>query len=539
MNPNLILFNLLGGTSLLLYGMRIAGEGMQKAAGSQLRRWLNTLTNNRLTALLTGAVVTAIIQSSSATTVMLVGLASAGLMSLSQTLGVILGADIGTTLTVQLLAFKIQDYALLLIGIAVPMMLAIRRPEINHLGRALLGFGFIFLGLKVITDTMAPLREDPLVEEVLLSLAAAPLLVLMLSAALTALIHSSAGTIGIALAFATQGLMPLALALPIVIGANIGTSATALLSSLGAGTEARRVAVAHALFKVIGAVPALVFMPAFAWLVIQTTDDPARQLANAHTIFNVALAFGLLPFTRPLAGLLRRLVPEERTTEAQLRPRYLDTQVLDSPALAIGQATREALRVADIAEGMLRDSIEVLRHNDARLLEEIVHRDDQIDFLETEIKHYLTRLSESELTEELSRQEIGLLYVINDLEHIGDIISKSLLQSLARKKIDTQATFSGEGMGEICDLHAKVSENLGLAIASYATNSRELAEKVVRHKARINTIERSLRQAHIDRLHRGLPESIETSSIHLDVLNDLKRVNSHATNIAYVVLGHL
>ncbi|HBY98661.1 MAG TPA: hypothetical protein DEP84_32730, partial [Chloroflexi bacterium] len=235
MNPNIVLFNLLGGTSLLLYGMRIAGEGMQKAAGSQLRRWLGTLTNNRLTALATGAVVTAVIQSSSATTVMLVGLASAGLMSLSQTLGVILGADIGTTLTVQLLAFKIQDYALLLIGVAVPMMLAIRRPQINHFGRALLGFGFIFLGLKVITDTMTPFRQDPLVQEVLLSLAAAPLLVLILSVGLTALIHSSAGTIGIALAFATQGLMPLALALPIVIGANIGTSATALLSSLGAG----------------------------------------------------------------------------------------------------------------------------------------------------------------------------------------------------------------------------------------------------------------------------------------------------------------
>lgn len=539
MNPNLILFNLLGGTSLLLYGMRIAGEGMQKAAGSKLRRWLGTLTNNRLTALMTGAVVTAVIQSSGATTVMLVGLASAGLMSLSQTLGVILGADIGTTLTVQLLAFKIQEYALLLIGIAVPMMLAFRRPQINHLGRALLGFGFIFLGLKVIADTMAPLREVPLVEQVLLSLAAAPLLVVLLSVGLTALIHSSAGTIGIALAFATQGLMPLVLALPIIIGANIGTSATALISSLGAGTEARRVAMAHALFKVIGAVPALLFINAFAWLVAQTADDPARQLANAHTIFNAALAFGLLPFTPYLAALLRRLVPEDRGNDALLRPRYLDPQVLDSPALAIGQATREALRVADIAEGMLRDSVEVLRRNDAELLEEIVRRDDQIDYLETEIKNYLTRLSESALTEELSRQEIGLLYVINDLEHIGDIISKSLLQSLARKKIDTQATFSDEGMREICDLHAKVSENLELAIAAYATSSGELAEKVLRHKARINEIERSLRQAHIDRLHRGLRESIETSSIHLDVLNDLKRINSHATNIAYVVLGHL
>jgi phosphate:Na+ symporter len=539
MDPNLILFNLLGGTSLLLYGMRIAGEGLQKAAGSKLRRWLSTLTHTRLSALLVGAVVTAVIQSSSATTVMLVGLASAGLMSLSQTLGVILGADIGTTLTVQLLAFKILDYALLLIGVAVPMMFAFRRPQLNHLGQVLLGFGFIFLGLKLITETMAPLREIPLVGEVLLSLAAAPLLVVILSAGLTALIHSSAGTIAIALAFATQGLMPLMLSLPIVVGANIGTSATALISSLGAGTEARRVALAHALFKVIGAIPALLFLDRFAALVALTSNEPARQVANAHTIFNLALALGLLPFTGPLAESLRRLVPEERDEDAELKPRYLDPQVLDSPALAIGQATREALRVADIAESMVRDSIEVFLHNDAELLEEIVRRDDQIDYLEAEIKRYLTRLSEGTLTEELSRQEISLLYTINDLEHIGDIVSKSLLQSLGRKKVDAQATFSGEGMREIVDLHAKVCENLELAIAAYATNSRELADKVLRHKVRINEIERALRQAHIERLHRGLRDSIETSSIHLDVLNDLKRINSHATNIAYVVLGYL
>jgi phosphate:Na+ symporter len=478
-------------------------------------------------------------QSSSATTVMLVGLASAGFVSLSQTLGVILGANIGTTLTVQLLAFKILDYALLLVGIAVPLRFAFRRPQINYLGQVLLGFGFIFLGLKIITETMAPMRENVLLGEVLLSLTGAPLIVVILSTGLTALIQNSAGTIGIALAFAAQGLMPLSLGIPIVLGANIGTSAAALLSSMGAGVEARRVALAHALFKIIGTVPVLLFLDPFARLVAQTSPDPARQIANAHTLFNVALAFALLPFTGSLAEVMRRLVPDERSGEESLAPRYLDSQILDSPALAIGQATREALRVADIAETMLRDSIRVLRTNDAQLLDEIVRRDDQIDFLETEIKHYLTRLSESTLTEELSRQEMALLYFINDLEHIGDIISKSLLQSLARKNVNAQATFSSQGMREICDLHAKVYENLKLAIAAYAADNRELAEKVIRHKARINEIERELRQAHIERLHRGLPETIETSPVHLDVLNDLKRINSHAANIAYVVLGRL
>ncbi len=539
MNPNLLLINLVGGTGLLLYGLRLAGEGMQLAGGAQLRRVLGTLTNNRLTALLIGAVVTALMQSSSATTVILVGLVSSGVMSFSQTLGVILGADIGTTLTVQLLAFKIFDYALLLIGVAVPMLWATKRPQLNHIGQAILGFGFIFLGLKSITDAMAPLREVALIGELFLSLAAAPLLVVILSAVLTALIHSSAATIGIALVFAGEGLMPLSLAIPIVIGANVGTSATALLSSMGAGIEARRVALAHALFKMIGAVPALLFMGSFAWLVGRTSSEPARQIANAHTIFNLVIGFGLLPFTRPLANLLRRLVPDDDSEASTFRARYLDPRVLDSPALAIGQATRETLRVADIAESMLRDSIKVFQHNTVGLLDEITLRDDQIDYLETEIKQYLTRLSESSLTEELSRQEIGLLYVINDLEHIGDIISKHLLNNLARKKILQGSAFSAAGMCEIQQLHGRVRENFELALAAYATSNRELAENVLHRKEKISAMERTFRQSHIDRLHRGLPESIDTSSIHLDVLNDLKRVNSHATSIAYVVLGRL
>jgi phosphate:Na+ symporter len=539
MDPNLLLFNLLGGIGLLLYGMRIASEGMQRAAGSQLRRWLGNLTNNRVSALFAGTIVTAIMQSSGATTVMLVGLASAGLMSLRQTLGVILGADIGTTLTVQLIAFKIYDYALLIIGVAVPMTLAIRNPRLNSVGQALLGFGLIFLGLKLIAETMSPLAALPLVSQLLLGLTAAPFIVVILSAALTALLHSSAGTIGIALAFAGEGLMPLSLALPIVLGANIGTSATALVSSIGAGTEARRVALAHTLFKLAGAIPAFILLDAFATLVAQTSPSPARQIANAHTIFNVVIGLGFLPFTHYMAALLRRLVPEEAVDSKVVRPRYLDVQVLDSPALAIGQATREALRVADITEEMLRDSIRVFEQEDDELLRDIVRRDDHVDYLETEIKRYLTRLSESNLTEELSRQEIGLLYVINDLEHIGDIISKHLLDNLAQKMRSSASTFSADGMREIQQLHRRVCENLELAIAAYATNNDELAQKVLRHKERINELERALRQTHIERLHRGLRESIETSSIHLDVLNDFKRINSHATNIAYVVLGHL
>ncbi len=538
MSANMVLFNLLGGVSLLLYGMRLAGEGMQAAAGSRLRLWLGTLTDRRLMGVAVGAVVTAVIQSSSATTVMLVGLVSAGFMSLQQTLGVILGADVGTTLTVQLIAFHVLDYALLLVGVAVPMMFATRRKQINYFGQVLLGFGLIFLGMKLITETTVPLQGNPLFEELLLSMSNAPLMVILLSTAFTAVIQSSAATIGIALTFASQGLVPLTLAIPIIIGANIGTSATALLSSIGTTPEARRVALAHSLFKIIGAVLVYPFIPWFAWAIALLGGDAARQIANAHTVFNVGIAALLIPFTGPLAHLIRRMIPDEPAAAAEWHPRYLDEHVLDSPGLAIGQATRETLRLADFAQTMLRDSLLVLEKDDEVLLEDVIRRDDQVDRLNAAIKHYLTRLAEQNISPDLSQQETGLLYVISDLEHIGDIICKSLML-LARKKIENKHVFSEEGQEEIRALHAQVSENLDLALAAFASQNFEIAQQVLRRKVVVNQMERELRQAHIERLHQGLRESMDTSAIHMDVLNDLKRINSHAANIAYVVMGEL
>lgn len=538
MDINQLLFNIVGGTSLLLYGMRTASDGLQHAAGTRLRSWLSRLTSRRWMAVIVGAIVTAFLQSSSATTVMLVGFVSAGFMSLEQTIGVILGADIGTTVTVQLLAFNITQYALLLVALGVPLILATRQKQYNYLGQVLLGFGFIFLAIKLIGDTTAPLKQDPTVDQSLVNLASNPALAMILAMVLTILIQSSAGTIGLALTLATQGLVPLTLALPIIFGANIGTSAAALFSSIGATREAQRVAVAHALFKVVGVLLCFPFIGALAGLVAQTAPDTPRQIANAHTLFNVAITLIVFPLARPFAWLVRQIVPEATAREEPFGPKYLDERVLDTPALAIGQATREALRLADIVQGMIRDSAAALMANDEELLEDVTRRDDQVDLLTEAIKNFLTNLSGQNLTQELSKQEVGLIYMISDLEHIGDIISKSLMP-LARKKVEGKLAFSQDGRKEIQDLFEKVNENFTLSVAAFTSQSSELAEKVLRHKTRINQIERELRQTHIARLHAGLPETIETSSIHLDALNDLKRINSHATNIAYVVLGEL
>ena len=530
---NQVLFALLGGTALLLYGVRLVGEGLQRAAGARLRHVLASLSGDRFRALAVGAGVTALLQSSSATTVMLVGFASAGLLSLRQTIGVILGADIGTTVTVQLLAFDLLLLAPLIV-FAGWLLTALSKGTAGYVGRAVLGFGFLFLGMKLIADGTAPLKANQLFSDVLTALVALPIVVLLLAAALTAAVHSSAAVIGLALSLAQAGLIPLEGAIPIIFGANVGTAATALVASVGTNTEARRVAVAHAGFKLAGVALVLPFSGLFADLVRATAPDVPRQIANAHTLFNVGLAVLFLPLVDVAAKVITRAIPETRRTD--MGAIYLNPQVLDTPAVALGQALREVLRMGDTVLHSLRDTIRVFERNDEALLKELVRRDDQIDRLEEDIKQYLIKMSEQSLTEEQSDRETALLFVIVNLEEIGDVIDKDLLE-LAEKKIRGSHRFSDQGWAEIKDLHEKVCENLELAISAIATQDRALAEKVVRHKGVVNTLERRLRQAHMERLRSGLRESIDTSSIHLDVLAGLKRANSLAAGIAYAVLG--
>jgi phosphate:Na+ symporter len=533
-DANLVLFSLLGGTALLLYGVRFVGEGLQRAAGTRLRHILSTLTGNRFKSLLVGAGVTAVLQSSSATTVMLVGFASAGLLSLRQTIGVILGADVGTTVTVQLLAFDLLELSPLVVFVGWVLHVT-GRGTVRYVGQAILGFGFLFLGMMIIHDGMLPLASNELFADLLRALTDQPLVLVLISAAFTALVRSSAAVIGLALSLASAGLMPLFGAIPIIFGANVGTAATAVLAAVGQNAEARRVAAAHALFKVVGAVIFFPFIGPFADLVRMTApEDVQRQIANAHTIFNVALALLFLPVAGLAADLISRIIPEGRRTETG--PMYLNPAVLDTPAVALGQALREVLRMGDVVLQSLRETRVVLDRNDAALMREIIARDDLIDRLEEDIKQYLVRLREHSLTEEQAERETALIFVIVNLEEIGDVIDKNLME-LAEKKIRGNHVFSAQGWREIADLHAKVMENLELAIGALASGDREVAEKVIRHKSIVNTMERQLRAAHIQRLHEGLRESIDTSSIHLDVLASLKRANSLVTGIAYAVLG--
>lgn len=538
MSGNIALISIVGAIGLLLYGMSVISEALQRVAGQRLRHLLSTLGKNRLAGVGAGIALTVAMQSSNATTLMVVGFARAGLMGLRESIGLILGADIGTTLTVQLLAFHIYDYALLLVAIGTALLLTSRRQGPRDAGQAILGFGLVFLALRVIIETMSPIRQNQLLLELFASLGDAPLLAVLVAAIFAAMTTSSAATIGIALVLASDGILPIRAAVPLVLGANLGTSLPAFLSGMGGNPEARRVALTHVLFKSVGVLIFLPFTGALSDVIVFTSADPSRQVANAHTLFNVAITILFLPFTNQFARLIEALVPGTTATDSGFKPRYLDEYVLESPPLALGEATREVLRMADIVQEMVRDTLPVLRENDEQLLEEIEQREDRVDFLEEAIKSYLTRLSQHSLTEEQSKREVGLLYLIGELEHVADVVDKSLL-SLARQKAGGKLTFSAQGMAEVEDFHRRVLENLRTVITAISMRDQDLARKVLSEKAVINRIERELRQAHIQRLHAGTRESMETSSIHIDVLNDLKRINSHATNMAYVVLGEL
>jgi phosphate:Na+ symporter len=530
-----VLIVLFGGMALLLYGIRLSGEAFQRALGGRLRSLLTGLSRSRFLAVVSGAAVTAVIQSSAATTLMLIGFVSAGLMTFRQTLGVILGADIGTTFTVQLIAFRITDYSPLLVGLGFTITFLSRRRVPKDLGQALLGLGLLFLGLKLILDNAAALKSTPLAIDLLQGVAQSPAMGVLAGAVFSAVITSSAATLGLAIAFAHQGLLTLDGAMAIVLGANIGTCATALTASVGATAEAKRVAVAHIAFKLLGAALVFPLIGPFTAVVASTAADPARQIANAHTFFNVGISLLFLPFTPIAARAIEALVPDDPQGDSPFRTRYLDERSLDQPALALGQATREALRMADVVQGMFRDVPVVFASINHELLEDVERRDDQVDFLEREIKLFLARLGRDAMGPDFGRKEIGLISVIGNLENIGDIIDKNLME-LGRKKLYQGRRFSEAGWAEIQEFHGMVAKNLERAIAAFAASDRGLAQEVLDQRPVMRQRERDLRASHLERLRSGLAESIETSEIHLDILTNLKRISSHVSALAISIL---
>lgn len=530
-----ILINFSGGLAIFLLGLNFLKEAIQHFAGERLRLVIQQFTSNRFFGMFWGAIFTMVLQSSTAMTVMLVGLTQSGLISLVQAMPVLLGADIGTTITVQLISFRLDKFSLLMVAIGFALFFFGKRYRNKFIGQLILGFGLIFYGIKILIDSSEPLQSSELFSVILKYFGENQFVCLLFSTMITALIHSSAATLGIVISLAISGNMTIEVAIPFIYGANIGTCFTALLAGIGSNADGKRVAVAHTLFKILGVLLFYPFTAYFAELVVKTDTDIARQIANAHTIFNFTIAFVLIPFSTIFANLLKRFFLESEKEEGQFKPKYLDRSALATPALALGYASREIMRMCSIVESMLKDTLRVFLEHDMDMLEDIQKRDNKVDILEREIKFYLVNIDKSSFTKEQVKKEFDLISFISDLENIGDLINRTILE-MARKMIKMGYHFSEEGKKELQEFHKDVMEGFRLSITAFDTNSEELARQAIRFKEVLSEKEREFKEAHIERLHKGLRESLNTSSIHLELLSHLRRANSIATRIAYAIV---
>jgi phosphate:Na+ symporter len=529
------------GLSLFLYGMHRSEKALRLLGGARIRQAINTVTRNRVMALLLGVGVTFVTQSSSATTVMLVGLATAGLIDLVHALGVVFGTAVGTTLTVQLFAYKVTKIAPLLVALGFFPYAFSRNNSWRNGGQLLFGFGLVFFGMSLMADSVAPLRESAAFREVLQSVSS-PLALVLLSAGFTAVIQSSAATIALVIAFALPPLsggvpaVSLAAAVPLVFGANIGTCATALLASVGASVEGKRIAWGHVIYKTLGV---LIAFPFIGLLVkfgyASAPHNTAAQIANVHTAFNVAVALVFLPFMHLLARLIEMLVRPSHKQAAGFALRYITREVSDIPYLALSQAEKEVVRMSQAVTTMLEWVWAGIRDRDVSVFDQIVAEDDRVDFLQEEITAYLARLAEGELQPEHSRKQTQLLAVTSELELIGDLVSKDIC-AYGRHLVSANLSFSGQGTVDIGRLHEMVVSNIYAAIDAFSTDDCTIAQQVVDAKPAVDAAEDELRLRHFERITHGLAESLQTTTIHLDLIEDLRRINSHAARIARSVL---
>lgn len=530
-----ILLNIASAVALLLWGVRMVRTGLTRAFGASLHRTLAACTKNRLAAFAGGLGVTTILQSSTATALIVSSFTARNVLTPTAALAAMLGADVGTSLVAQFLSFDLRWLSPLLVLVGVIAFMTAEAGQRRHLGRAAIGLGLMLLALKFIITASTPLRESAALAAIVDPLAAEPLLAALLAALLTWLAHSSLAVVLLTISLASGGVIPLALAFPLILGANVGSGIAPMIMTLSSQEAARAVPLGNLLMRLLGALLLLPFLDAVTPHLALLEAAPTRQIANFHTAFNLALAIVFLPFVSFVGAGCARLLPSRAKAHAQGKPRYLDPDVLDTPPLALACAARETLRMGDEVEQMLRQSIEVFRDDDAKLLRKVEERDDTVDALHEAIKLYLTRVSREELDRSESRRYVEVLTFNTNLEHIGDVIDKNLME-LAAKKIKNRFVFSPDGWSEICAFHDRVLSTMQLALNVFMSGDVKSARQLLRQKDAIRTAEREAAESHLNRLHAGLPESIETSSLHLDIIRDLKRIHGHLTSVAYPIL---
>ncbi len=540
-----MILQLLGGLGLLVFGVHQMGEGLQKAAGKKFHRLIELLTTNRFAGVAVGALVTALVQSSSVTTVMTVGFVNAGIMTLQQAIGVIMGANIGTTVTAQLIAFNLTDLALPALALGAFLVFFTRKKKLGNIGQVIMGFGLMFLGLSVMKESMNPLAHNPAFLEFFKVFGKNPILGVLIGIFATALVQSSFAIIGIIISLASIGLIDYQIALPILLGSNIGTTIAALLSSIGTKIAARRAAVVHLLFNVLGTtifillfylIPGLpqYLQIFFTWVStsLGTTLNIQRLIANTHSLFNLINTLLWLPFTGFLARLVIRIVPGSDEI-IKRGPIYIDDRMLKSPAVALEQIHKEILRMADLAYLNVGDSRRAFIEENVKLIENVYEREEVVDALETHITEYLIKLLRQPQTESNSVRLNNFFHLINDIERIGDHAENII--ELAEYKIQERLPFSKEAIDELNTMFDRVMQAFEGAINTITSDNLEKAIEVLRFEDEVDQMERAFRGHHIKRLNEGscFPAS---GIIFLDVISNLERIGDHAAGMARIIL---
>ena len=549
---------LLGGLALFLFGLEQMADALKALAADRLKDILARLTTNRYMGALTGAIVTAIIQSSSVTTVLTVGFITAGILSVSQAVGIIFGANIGSTLTAQLIAFKVTKLALLMVAVGFAMLFISRKDRIRQYGAMIMGLGLVFFGMSLMSDAMKPLRTySPFLD--LMVHMEKPVFGILVAAAFTGLIQSSAATTGVVIAMAGQGLISLNVGIALIFGANIGTCVTALLASIGKPRDALRASLVHILFNVLGVILWVGFIDHLARLVVlvspvatglsgieKMADETPRQIANAHTIFNVANTFIFLPFGAQFARLVEYLLPErdeERVVTTGAAPEWttlhLDRDLLAVPSIALEQTRNEIKRMARMVMSILKDIMPSFIDNDLKMADRILEREAEVKYIGKQIDEFLVQISRRHLSQQQSEFAVQLMDVNTDLKRIGKYIRKDL-GPLLYKKAEANISFAKEGRAVLLGYYDSVLASLDEAIKAFEENNAELAREVVRAKPDLVRQLRAYRSKHHDRLEKGKPELVASSEIHLDLADYLRRIYSYSEAIAFTMLeGYL
>ncbi len=529
-------FELLGGLGLFLFGMKLMGDGLELAAGARLKNLIEKLTRNKYMGALIGLAVTAVIQSSSATTVMVVGFVNAGLMNLAQAVGVIMGANIGTTVTGLIIAINLKQIAPLAVFAGVVMMTFLKRNSHRHIGQIIAGFGILFVGMSTMSGAMEPIGQSDFAKGMITSFQN-PLIGVLVGLAFTAVIQSSSASVGVLQALAFGGAITLPSAVYVIYGQNIGTCVTALLSSVGTNKTAKRTAVVHLLFNVIGTllfVLITLLLPFTEWMEQLAPGNVVLQISLVHICFNIVCTAILLPLSDYLVRLACRCVPGEDPVKEKMSLSYLDSRILSTPPIAVSQVLKEVERMAGLAENNFDYSMSALLAGDTGKIRAVEDNEPVIDFLNRGITEYLVKINALDL-EDYDRQVVGALFhVVNDLERVGD--HSMNIAELADQVASGKATLSSQAMGEIRVLYQLVSAVLRQAVSMFEsqTTSVDLRDYINRTEDEIDSRTRQLKANHIERLNEGLC-SAQSGTVYMDLLMNLERIADHSTNIAFAL----